>query len=137
MANVHNPREIIRPDFAMNIATLNNSTNTPTYYRMRHYDLIWFFVFTGTLAQGASLTCQMRQRIGAGGAIANLKAAATAAVSDTLTSSLWSRCETMTVNTGNDRVGILITETATQNAVVGAIALRMKARYKQATLLTT
>lgn len=137
MANVHNPREIIRPDIAMNLATLNNTSNTPTYFRMRHYDLAWFFVFTGTLVQGASLTCEMRQKLGAGGGNVILKAAVTVTVSNTLTSSLWSRCESMTVNSGYDRVGILIDETGSQNALVGAILLRMKARYKQATLLTT
>ncbi len=137
MANVHNPTEIIRPDIAMVIATLNNSANTPTYFRMRHYDLAWFLVFTSTRTGAASLTAQMRQRIGAAGAQANLKAAATIITGNSLTSSLWSRTETMTVNTGNDRVGILITETAVQNFVVGAILLRMRARYKQATLLTT
>ena len=137
MANVHNPTEIIRPDIAMNLATLNNSANTPTWFRMRHYDLAWFFVFTGTLAGGASLTCQMRQRLGAVGAQANLKAAATNTTSNSLTSSLFARGANLTVNTGYDRVGILITETGVQNALVGVILLRMKARYKQATLLTT
>ena len=137
MANVHNPREIIRPDIAMNLATLNNGANTPTYFRMRHYDLAWFFVFTGTLVQGASLNCQMRQKLGSGGGNIILKTAVTVTTSNTLTSSLWSRCESMTVNSGYDRVGILIDETGSQNALVGAILLRMKARYKQATLLTT
>ena len=137
MANIHNPRENIRPDIAMNLATLNGTQNTPTYFRMRHYDLAWFFVFTGTLVGGASLLCQMRERIGAGGAEGNLKASATVTVSNTLTSSLWSRCESMTVNSGYDRVGILIIEGGSQNALVGAILLRMKARYKQVTLLTT
>ena len=137
MANVHDPTEIIRPDIACNISTLNNSANTPTYFRMRHYDLAWFLVLTGTRTGAASITAQMRQRVGAAGAVANLGAAATLAVANTLTSSLWSRGEGMTVNSGYDRVGILLTETATQNFVVCAILLRMRARYKQATLLTT
>lgn len=135
MANVHKPTENIKTDVAMNQATLNNSANTPTYFSMKHYDLAWFLVFTGARTGAASLTCQMRQRIGAAGAVANLKASATVATADTVDATLFARGEDLTVNTGNDRVGILITETATANFVVGALLLRLRARYKQATLL--
>jgi len=135
MANVHKPTENIKTDVALNQGTLNNSAGAVTYFSMKHYDLAWFLVFTGARTGAASLTCQMRQRIGAAGAQANLKAAATVITANAVDATLWARGEDLTVNTLNDRVGILITETATANFVVGAILLRLRARYKQATLL--
>lgn len=134
MANIHNPTDNIRIDVAMNQATLNNSANTPTYYSLANYDLIWFLVFTGARTSVASLTLQMRQRIGAAGTQANLKTSSTYATANGVDGSQWARGEDLTVNSGYDRAGILITETASQNFVVGALALRMRARYKQATL---
>ena len=76
----------------------------------------------------------MRQRIGAAGTQANLGTAVTVTTADIVTASLWALGSALTVNSGYDRVGILITETATANFVVGALLLRMRARYKQATL---
>ena len=134
MANVHDPQENIKVDVAMAQATLSNSANTPTYYSLANYDLAWFLIFTGARTGAASLTCQMRQRIGAGGTEANLGTAATVITADAVDATLYARGEDLTVNSGYDRVGILITETATQNFVVGALLLRLRARYKQATL---
>jgi len=134
MANVHDPTENIKTDVAMAQATLSNSANTPTYYSLANYDLAWFLIFTGARTGAASLTCQMRQRIGAAGTQANLGTAATVITADAVDATLYARGEDLTVNSGYDRVGILITETATENFVVGAILLRLRARYKQATL---
>ena len=134
MANVHDPTENIKTDVAMAQATLNNTANTPTYYSLANYDLAWFLVFTGARTGAASLTCQMRQRIGAAGAVANLGTAATVITADAVDATLYARGEDLTVNTGNDRVGILITETASEAFVVGALLLRLRARYKQAVL---
>ena len=134
MGNVHDPTEHIKTDVAMAQATLSNSANTPTYFSLANYDLAWFLVFTGARTGAASLTCQMRQRIGAAGTQANLGTAVTVTTADIVTASLWALGSALTVNSGYDRVGILITETATANFVVGAILLRMRARYKQATL---
>jgi len=133
MANVHTFEYNIKHDVAMAYATLNNSANTPTYYSMANYDLAVFVVFTGTLTGAASLTAQMRQRIGAAGTEANLGTAATI-VTDDATTVLQARGEELTVNSGYTHVGILLTETATANAIVGAVLLRLRARYKQATL---
>lgn len=133
MGNIHNPTDNIRIDVAMNQATLNNSANTPTYLSLANYDLIWFLVFTGTVTPGGSLTLQQRQRIGAAGTQANLKTSTTYSTSNGVDGTQWARGEDLTVNSGYDRVGILITETGVQNVAVGAIALRMRARYKQAT----
>ena len=139
MANVHKPTENIKTDVASAQATLNNSSNAAiaslTYFSMKHYDLAWFLVFTGARTAAASLTCQMYQRVGAAGGTAVLKAAATVATADAVDATLFARGEDLTVNSGYDRVGIRITETATQNFVVGALLLRLRARYKQATLL--
>lgn len=134
MANIHNPTENIKTDVAMNQATLSNSANTPTYFSMANYDLAWFLVFTGARTGAASLTAQMRQRIGAAGTEANLGSSATITTADAVTASLFARGSALTVASGYDRVGILITETATANFVVGALLLRLRARYKQATL---
>ena len=134
MANIHDPTENIKTDVAMAQATLNNSANAPTYFSLANYDLAWFLIFTGARTGVASLTCQMRQRIGAAGTEANLGTAATVITADIVTASLWSLGSGLTVNSGYDRVGILITETATANFVVGALLLRLRARYKQATL---
>jgi len=134
MANIHTFAYNIKQDVAMAYATLNNSSNTPTYYSMANYDLAVFLVLTGTLTGGASLDMQMRQRIGAAGTQANLGTAVTAFTTDDAIQVLQARGEELTVNSGYTHVGILITETATANAVVGAILLRCRARYKQATL---
>ena len=134
MANIHDPTENIKTDVAMAQATLNNSANTPTYFSLASYDLGWFLIFTGTRTGVASLTCQMRQRIGAAGTEANLGTAATVITGDAVNATLYSRGAGLTVNSGYDRVGILITETATANFVVGALLLRLRARFKQASL---
>lgn len=135
MANIHKPDENIRADVAMAYATLNNSSNTPTYYSMKHYDLGWFITHVHANASGGSLTLQMRQRIGAAGTEANLKSSTTLVTAGTLNQSLFARGEDLTVNSLYDRVGILITETETQNVTVSSVLVRMRARYKQATLL--
>ena len=134
MANVHDPTENIKTDVAMNQATLNNSSNTEAYFSMANYDLAWFLVFTGARTGAASLTCQMRQRIGAAGTEANLGTAVTVTTANACTATLFARGEDLTVNSLYDRVGVLITETASENFVVGALLLRLRARYKQATL---
>jgi hypothetical protein len=135
MGNIHDPTEHIKTDVAMNQATLSNSANTPTYYSLASYDLAWFLVFTGARTGSASLTCQMRQRIGSGGTQADLKTSVVVTTANAVTATLYARGEELTVNSGYDRVGILITETATANFVVGALLLRLRARYKQATLV--
>jgi len=133
MGNVHKFTEHVKTDVAMNQATLSNSANTPTYFSMANYDLAVFIVFTGARTGSASLTAQARQRIGASGTQANVGSASTIITANGLTV-IQVRGEDLTVADGNDRVGILITETATANFVVGAVCLRMRARYKQATL---
>jgi len=133
MANVHKPDENIKTDVASVYATLNNSTNTPIYFSMKNYDLAWFITHVHANASGGSLTLQMRQRVGAAGALANLKASATLVTAGTLNVSLFARGEDFTAT--YTHIGILITETLTQNVTVSSVILRLRARYKQATLL--
>ena len=135
MANVHKPDENFKHDVAMLYATLNNSANTPLYFSLANYDLGYFITQVHANASAGSLTLQMRQRIGAAGTEANLKASATLVTAGTLNVSLFARGEDLTVNSSYDRVGILITETETQNVTVSSVLLRMRARYKQATLI--
>jgi len=135
MGNIHKFTDNIKSDVAMAIATLNNSANTPTYYSMANYDLAVFLVFSGTLAAGAAVTLQPRQRIGAAGAQANVgTASALTDADDDEVNVLQVRGEDLTVNSSYDRVGILCTETGVQNAELGVIILRMRARYKQSSL---
>ena len=134
MANIHDPTQNIRTDVEMLYAQLNNTANTPIYFSLENYDLIWFITHCHANGSGGSLTLQQRQRIGAAGAQANLKAAATLVTAGTLNVSMFARGEDLTVNTGNDRVGLLITETLSQNVTVSSVALRLRARYKQTTL---
>ena len=133
--NVHTFTNNVKSDVAMAIATLNNSANTPTYFSMANYDLAVFLVFSGTLAGSAAVTLQPRQRIGAAGTQGNVgTASALTDADDDEVNVLQVRGEQLTVNSGYDRVGILCTETGSQNAELGVIILRMRARYKQASL---
>jgi len=139
MANIHDPEENIKTDVAAAQATLSSSSNAAigalTYFSLENYDLIWFHIFTGARTGAASLTCQLYERLGAAGATAVLGGATIITTADAVDTSLWARGEDLTVNTGYDRVGIRLSETVGANFVVGAICLRLRARYKQATLL--
>ena len=135
MSNIHKFSENIKYDVAMDIATLNGSANAPTYFSMANYDLAVFLIFSGTLAGSAAVTLQMRQRLGAAGAVANVGTAGALADSDDdAITVLQVRGEELNVDGGYDRVGILCTETESQNAELGVICLRMRPRYAQATL---
>lgn len=135
MANIHKFEENIKHDVAMNWATLNSGANTPTYFSMANYDLAVFLIFSGTLVAGAAVTLQMRQRIGAAGTQANLgTAGALTDADDNEVNVLQARGAELNVNSGYTHVGILCTETGGSNAPMGVILLRLRARYKQATL---
>ena len=133
MGNIHKPSDNIKTDVAMAYAQLNNSANTPTYYSMANYDLGWFITQIHANGSAGSLTLQMRQRIGAAGTEANLKASATLVTAGTLNVSLFARGEDFTAT--YTHIGILITETLTQNVTVSSVLCRLRARHKQATLI--
>lgn len=134
MANVHKPDENIKTDVGVVSQTLNNGANTPVYYPMTNYDLAWYITHMHTNAgSSGSATLQMRQRVGAAGAVANLKASATLITANTLNVSLFARGEDFTAT--YTHIGLLITETLASAIVISSVLLRLRARYKQATLL--
>jgi len=137
MANVHKPTENIKTDVATAQATLSSSSSSTivlaTYFSMKNYDLAWFLVFTGARTGVASLSCQMHQRVGAAGGTATLKTAATVTTADAVDATLFARGEDFTPT--YTHVALRITEGAGANFVVGSLLLRLRARYKQATLL--
>ena len=119
MANVHKPDENIKTDVGVVSQTLNNGANTPVYYPMTNYDLAWYITHMHTNAgSSGSATLQMRQRVGAAGAV-NV--------------SLFARGEDFTAT--YTHIGLLITETLASAIVISSVLLRLRARYKQATLL--
>ena len=114
--------------------TLNNSATTAAYFSMANYDKIAFIIYTGALTSTASLSIQGWQRVGASGAEAVLGSAVTYATATGLKTVEYSAAD-MTVSSGYDRIGLVITETGTQNAVIkSVVALQYRARYGQATL---
>jgi len=133
MGNIHKFSEHIKSDVAMAQATLSSGANTPTYFSMANYDIATFIVFTGARTGSASLAAQVRQRIGAGGTEADVTGVtSTITTADGLTV-LQVRGEDLNVTGGYTHVGILLTAPVAA-FVVGAICLRDRARYKQATL---
>lgn len=131
---MHKFSENIKTDIEYAGGTLNNSATTPIYFDMKNYDGIAFLIQTGTLTSTASLTIQGRQRIGASGTQSNLGTATTSTADDSIIVVEFRAAE-LTHADGNDRVGLLITETGTQNAVIKAvIACRFRARFPQASL---
>lgn len=135
MANIHKFTENIKSDVAMDIATLTSGNkNTEEYFSMANYDLAVFLILTGDMTAGTTLTVQMRQQIGAGGIEDDLgDSISLDGDDDNKVNVIQVRGEELDVDAGNDRVGILCTA-ASQNAEVGVILLRMRARYKQASL---
>jgi hypothetical protein len=131
---MHTFNENVKTDIEYAGGTLNNSATTPIYFSMKNYDRIAFLIQTGTLTSTASLSIQGRQRIGASGTESNLGSAVTYTTDDGI-KVVEFQASQLTMADGNDRVGLLITETGTQNAVVKAvIACRFQARFPQATL---
>ncbi len=133
MANIHKPDENIKTDVATVYVQRNNTATPAIYFSMQNYDLAWFIVHCHANAAGGSLSCQMWQRVGALGALAVLKAAAVLVTAGTLDVSLFARGEDFTAT--YTHIGIIITETLSQNVTVSSVLLRLRARYKQATLL--
>lgn len=114
--------------------TLNNGATTAVYHPMTNYDKVCFIVYTGTLTGAASLSIQGWQRVGSGGAEAVLGSPTVTTLDDTITLVEFSAAD-MTVSSGYDRIGLVITETGTANAVIhSVVACRYRARYGQASL---
>ena len=136
MANVHKPSENIKSDPAFVSIVLTGggtAVNPATYYPMTNYDLCWFLIHVHLNAGVAgSLSCQMWQRVGALGALAVLKAAQVVTAVG-VNAVLFARGEDFTAT--YTHVGVICTEGNMQPVTVSGILLRLRARYKQATLL--
>lgn len=133
MANIHNPTENIQTDVATVYVSLNNTASPALYFSMAHYDLAWFILHCHANA-GGTLSSQMWQRVGAGGALAVLKAASTALVTaGTIDVALFARGEDFTDT--YTHIGVIITAAGGAAITVSSVICRLRARYKQATLL--
>ena len=134
---MHKFTENFKTDIAMVAATLNNGANTPLWVSMANYDALAVLVQSATIATGGAVTAQLRQaKTAAGGTpkdIAGKTAAFTDAEDDTL-KVIEMRAADMDVNNGYKYVGVLITETETQNAAMSAVFVRGRATSGQAIL---
>ena len=132
--NVHKDSEHEDLDVAMAYATLNGGNtgaNTPTYFSMANFDLAVFEIFTGTLTSVASLTCVIWET---DGTTPQATTITTTVTTDDAVTRIQIRGEELDVNDGFHSVGILVTETGDQNAVVGVLIRRKRPRYAHADL---
>lgn len=136
---MHKLSQHLKPDVAMVAATLNNSANTPLWVSMANYDALLMLIQSAAIAPGGAVTAQLRQaKTAAGGTpkdITGKTAAFTDAEDDTV-KTIDLRSEEMDVNNGYIYVGVLITETLTQDAAMSATSIRGRAAYAQAVLPT-
>ena len=135
MANIHKPDENIKTDVATVYVTLNAAASPAIYFSMQNYDLAWFIVHVHSNAGADTLNSQMWQRVGAAGATAVLKAAtgAALAVAGTIVVSLFARGEDFTAT--YTHIGLICTTVGGAAVTLSAVICRLRARYKQATLL--
>ena len=136
---MHKLSQHLKPDVAMVAATLNNSANTPLWVSMANYDALLMLIQSAAIAPGGAVTAQLRQaKTAAGGTpkdITGKTAAFTDAEDDTV-KTIDLRSEEMDVNNGYVYVGVLITETLSQDAAMSATSIRGRAAYAQAVLPT-
>ena len=132
MANIHKPDENIKTDVATVYVSRTSNASPALYFSMQNYDLAWFIVQAHAVAGGGTLSCQMWQRVGAGGALATLKAAVTLAAVG-LNVALFARGEDFTAT--YTHIGLICTEGGAAAVTLSAVICRLRARYKQATLL--
>lgn len=132
MGNIHKPDENIKTDVATVYVSRTSNASPALYFSMKNYDLAWFIVQAHAVAGGGTLSCQMWQRVGAAGALATLKAAVTLAAVG-LNVALFARGEDFTAT--YTHIGLICTEGGGAAVTLSAILCRLRARYKQATLL--
>jgi hypothetical protein len=134
---MHKLSQHLKPDVMMVAATLNNGANTPLWVSMANYDALLMLIQSAAIASGGAVTAQLRQaKTAAGGTpkdITGKTAAFTDAEDDTV-KTIDLRSEEMDVNNGYIYVGVLITETGSQNAAISATSIRGRAAYAQAVL---
>ncbi len=136
---MHKLSENLKTDVAMVAATLNNGVNVPLWVSMANYDALLMLIQSAAIAGGGAVTAQLRQaKTAAGGTpkdITGKTAAFTDAEDDTV-KTIDLRSEEMDVNNGYVYVGVLLTETGSQNAAMSATSIRGQAAYAQAVLPT-
>ena len=132
MGNIHKPDENIKTDVATVYVSRTSNASPAIYFSMQNYDLAWFIVQAHAVAGGGTLSCQMWQRVGAAGALATLKAAVTLAAVG-LNVALFARGEDFTAT--YTHIGLICTEGGAAAVTLSAVICRLRARYKQATLL--
>ena len=136
MANIHKPDENIKSDPAFVSIVLTGggtAVNPATYYPMTNYDLCWFLIHVHLNAGVAgSLSCQMWQRVGAAGLLAVQKAAQVVTAVG-VNAALFARGEDFTAT--YTHIGLIITAAGGAAITISAVICRLRARYKQATLL--
>jgi len=135
---MHKISENVRDtDVLMAIATLNNSANTPIWFSMKEYDNGRACALAGTIAAGGAVTVQLRQaKTSAGGSAKDVTGYSTsfADTDDDSIKGIDFRAENLDTNNGFTYVGLLLTETGTQNAVMCAWLERERCRHAQASL---
>jgi len=134
---MHKLSENLKVDVAMVAVTLNGGANTPLWVSMKEYDSAMVIIQTAALHNSSALTCQLRQATSAAGAGAKNITGYTAAftgLEDNTAKTIDVRGENLDNNNAFTYLGILITETATQNAAVAATFVRERCRHAQATL---
>jgi hypothetical protein len=132
---MHLLSENVKFDYEYAGGTLNNSATTAVYYSMHNYDAITFIIYTGMLTGAASLSIQGWQRVGSAGAEAVIGTSPTVSTADDTITLVEFKAADMTVSSGYDRIGLVITGSGTANAVIlSVVAARYRARYGQATL---
>jgi len=132
LANIHKPNENIKTDVATLYISRTSNASPAIYFSMQNYDLAWFLVHVHSVALGGSLSCQMWQRVGAAGALAVLKAPVVLTAVG-LDDNLFARGEDFTAT--YTHIGLICTEGGGSAVTLSAVLCRLRARYKQATLL--
>lgn len=136
---MHKLSQNLKVDVAMVAATLNGGANTPLWVSMANYDALLMLIQSAAIAPSGAITVQLKQAKDALGTTPiNItgKTAAFTDAEDNTVKTIDLRSEEMDVNNGYTHVGVLITETGSQNAAMSATSVRGRAGYAQAVLPT-
>ena len=134
---MHKLSQNLKVDVAMVAATLNGSLNTPLWVSMANYDALLMIIQSADIAGGGAVTVKLRQAKDALGTTPKdiaLKTAAFTDAEDNTVKTIDVRGEDLDVNNGYTHVGVLLEETASQNAAMSATSVRGRAGYAQAIL---
>lgn len=139
---MHKLSENLKTDIMMLAATLNGGStpsNTPLWVSMANYNNLLMLIESATIAGGGAVTAQLRQaKTALGGTPINItgKVVSFTDAEDDTMKTIDLRSEEMDVNNGYIYVGVLLTETGSQDAAMSARSIRGQAAYAQAVLPT-